>query len=58
MNCKNCVNVRSGAGTTFTKLGFAFLDEVFAYTTKSGDWYQITYDGQTGYISASFAQVN
>ena len=58
VNCKNCVNVRSGAGTTYTKVGFAFLDEVFTYKTKTGDWYEITYGGTTAYVSANFAQVN
>lgn len=57
-NCTYCVNVRSGAGTNFSRLGYAYLDESFTYTGVTGDWYIITYNGATAYVSSQFVKVN
>ncbi len=62
-NCQNSVNVRSGAGTSNSKLGLAYLNETFVYTgTKTdstgGTWYIIEYKSATGYVSGQFVKVN
>ena len=60
VNCTNCINVRSGAATTYKRLGYAFLNETFVYTGKTTDgaWFIIEYGDQVGYVSASFVKVN
>ena len=50
----NTVNVRSGAGTDYAKLGLAKLNEVYEITAKNGKWYKINYNGKTGYISSVY----
>lgn len=58
-NCETCINVRSGAGTTFSKVGFAYLNETFTYTAVSADgWYTIQFNGSPAYVSGSFVKVN
>ena len=50
----NTVNVRSGAGTDYSKLGLARINEVYEITAKNGKWYRINYNGKTGYISSVY----
>lgn len=62
VNCQNSVNVRSGAGTSTSKLGLAYLNETFNYTgtttdTTGATWYIIEFKGATGYVSATFCKV-
>lgn len=59
INCKNCVNVRSGPATTYGKVGYAYLGETYAYTKLTTDgWYEVTFSGSVAYINAAFLRVN
>ncbi len=51
------VNIRSGAGTSFSVLGSADEGGMYALTGKSGSWYKTYYRGKVAYISASYATV-
>ncbi len=51
------VNLRSGAGTSFSVVGSAEKGTMYAITGKTGDWYQTYYRGKTAYISTSYASV-
>ena len=47
------INVRAGPGTNYAVIGTAAPDELFPITGKSpgaGDWWQINYDGRTGWV--------
>lgn len=46
------VNIRSGPGTGYSLVGSAQVGEKFPVTGKNqaGDWWQINYNGQTGWI--------
>ena len=50
------MNVRSGPGEEYDRIGGAFAGEEFAITGKNadGDWWQIDFDGQDGWIYAPF----
>lgn len=46
-------NVRSGPGTNYSVLGVAAVNTELTRTGTSGSWTQVSYNGQTGYISTS-----
>ncbi|MDE0199758.1 MAG: SH3 domain-containing protein, partial [Caldilineaceae bacterium] len=50
------MNVRSGPGEEYDRIGGAFAGEAFAITGKNadGDWWQIDFDGQDGWLYAPF----
>ena len=49
------VNVRSGAGTDFEKLGTISPDSAVSVTGKTADgWYRIEYGSKTGYVCADY----
>ncbi len=50
------MNVREGPGTTYGLVGAATLGQEFPITGKNadGDWYQIDFNGQTGWLFAPF----
>ena len=54
----NGVRIRTGPGTNYSQIGSANSGNVLTVTGKSGDWYQISYNGQTAYISATYARKN
>jgi len=51
------LNVRSGPGEEYDRIGGATAGEEFVITGKSedGEWWQIDFDDQTGWIYAPFA---
>lgn len=51
-------NVRSGPGTEYDKLGLAYVGTELKVTGKSGDWYEVEFDGQKGYIASSLVKEN
>lgn len=52
------VNVRSGPGTNYTKLGVAKAGETLTVTgITSGNWYQISFNGETGYVAGNFISI-
>ena len=48
----NGLNVRSGAGTSYTSLGTAEKGILLKYDGVEGDWYKTVYRGRTAYVSA------
>ena len=48
------MNVRSGPGEEFDRIGGAFAGEEFAITGRNadGDWWQIDFDGEAGWVYA------
>ena len=50
------INVRSGPGTNYAVIGGATPGEYFAVSgiNPEEDWWQIDYDGQTGWVFAQF----
>ncbi|MBQ7923828.1 MAG: C40 family peptidase [Clostridia bacterium] len=53
----NSVNLRAGAGTSYTVAGTANKGEIYAVVEKTGAWYKTYYRGKTVYLSASYAAV-
>lgn len=51
----NGVNVRSGAGTSYSSLGTVESDILLKYVGKTGNWYETVFRDQTAFISASEA---
>ena len=37
-------------------LGMVDMDDVFEVVSQTGDWIEINYNGNTGYISAEFVE--
>ncbi len=50
----NYVRVRSGPGTGYSILGVLSNGTTLTVTGKSGDWYQVSYSGSTGYVSGAY----
>ena len=50
------MNIRSGPGTEYDRIGGATAGEAFEITGKSpdGEWWQIDFDGQSGWIFAPY----
>lgn len=49
------LNVRSGPGTSYTRIAQVVKNETLTIVSKSGDWYKITTPrGQTGYVMGKY----
>ena len=57
VNCNYRVNVRSGPGTSYSKIGTAPKGTTYTVTGQTGSWYQIDYNGQTAYIYSRFIEI-
>ena len=53
----NNVNIRSGAGTSYSILGSAEKGTMYAVIEKTGNWYKTYYRNKIAYINASYAAV-
>lgn len=51
------VNIRSGAGTSYSVLGQAEEGTMYAIIGKTGNWYKTYYKNKTAYLYASYASV-
>lgn len=51
------VNIRSGAGTSYSVLGSAAKGTMYAVIGKSGNWYKTYYKNKIAYIYAEYASV-
>ena len=52
------VNVRSGPGTDYERLGTAYRDFDYEVTSTSNpEWVQIKYDNKTAYIFAEYVEI-
>ena len=50
------LNVRSGPGTSYSKLGKLSYKEKVTVLSTSGEWSKINYNGKTGYVHSSYLQ--
>lgn len=60
---KDPLTVRSGAGSSYTKLGTLAKGKTFDITGKTTDgsgvvWYRLTYNGKTGYVSSLYVKTS
>lgn len=53
---EDSVNVRTSPSATAAVLGTAKKGQVFVTSGKNGDWYQINFNGNTGYIHSDYMQ--
>ena len=51
------VNIRSGAGTSYSVNGSAEKNTMYAYVGEQGDWYKIRYKNSYSYISKKYTQL-
>lgn len=58
-NCVYAVNVRSGPGTTYDKIGTAPLNSTYKYLGTYGDWYKVQFTtAAEGYIHSNYVFVS
>ena len=50
----SALRLRSGPGTNTKTLDYAYQDEVVVLLGQQGDWYQVSYNLQTGYMHKSY----
>lgn len=50
------LKVRAQASQDSDMLGMVDMDDVFEVVSQTGDWIEINYNGNTGYISAEFVE--
>ena len=50
----SALRLRSGPGTNTKTLDYAYQDEVVVLLGQQGDWYQVNYNLQTGYMHKSY----
>ena len=50
------VNIRSGAGSSYSALGVAEQGTLYALSGESGGWYKTYYKNKTAYISAKYCK--
>ena len=51
------VNIRSGAGTSYSTLGTAEKNTLYECSGKSGSWYKTKYKDKTAYISEKYCSL-
>ena len=49
------VNLRSGAGTSYTVLGQAEKGTMYAVIERTGNWYKVKYQNKTAYLYSEYA---
>lgn len=50
------LNVRNGAGVGYKKIGHIPTGKRVYITKKVGEWYKITYEGISGYVTSAYVQ--
>ncbi len=50
------LNVRSGPGTSYARIGQISPGVAYPVVSKQSDWYAIKFNGQTGYVAAQFVR--
>ena len=51
------INVRSGPGTDFDRLGSAYIGYDFEYVEQLEEWTKIVYDGQMAYVYSEYVEI-
>lgn len=54
---ENYLNLRSGPGTNYDKLGQVHQDEQYSIVGQEGDWVEIQLDGYTAWISIDYVTI-
>lgn len=54
----NGVRMRSGAGTSYSTIGYYNQGIQVSVTGKTGDWYAVSYNGLSGYMSADYVRLS
>ena len=57
VNITSNLRVRSAASSSASVLGYLLNGASVTVTGTSGDWYAISYNGKTGYVSKSYIQI-
>ncbi len=57
VNC-SVLNVRSGAGTGYKKIGSLTRNQQVELLEKTGSWYKIKYGSGTGYVHGDYLKLN
>ena len=50
------LRVRSGAGANYSIIGYLVNGQTFNIVSSEGDWYNIQYDGRSGYVSKAYVK--
>ncbi len=56
MSTVNGLNIRSGAGTSYSSIGVMDKSDMVMPVRKAGSWYEILYKNTVGYVSASYVK--
>lgn len=51
------LNVRTGAGTSYSRIGTLKIGSTVTVLGKSGDWYKVSTGSLTGYVSAQYIAI-
>ena len=51
------INVRSGPGTDYERLGSAYIGYDFEYVEQLEEWTKIVYDGQMAYVYSEYVEI-
>ena len=54
---KDNINVRSGPGTDYERLGSAYIGYDFEFVEQLEEWTKIVYDGQMAYVYSEYVEV-
>ena len=46
----SALNVRSGAGTKYKRIGYVYKNNKVEILSSSGGWHKISYNGLVGYV--------
>ena len=57
VNTNNGCWIRSGPGTNYERIGSAFAGNQFSVSGYSGVWWQVAFNGRSGYIHSDYLQV-
>ncbi len=57
VNVSTTLNVRSGPGTNYKRIGYLTKNQKVTLLTWSGSWYQIKFGNTTGYVSSDYIKI-
>ncbi|MGL4451822.1 MAG: SH3 domain-containing protein [Sarcina sp.] len=57
-NVSNVLNVRSGAGTSYSKIGTLKANAKVTINSEKNGWYNIDFNGSTGFVSKDYIKVD
>lgn len=52
------LRLRSGPGSSYKTLDYAYKNEVVVLLSKTGDWYKVNYNLQTGYMHSDYLKAS